>query len=400
MRGDMKADVAVIGAGYSGLSTALHLAGRGLSAAVLEAGDIGSGCSGRNAGLVNAGLWLPLPQILKLLGQLRGESLIQALGEAPSLVFDLIDRHRIACEALPTGTLHCAHSKKGFCELENRAEEWLKRKAPVELLDREKAAVKLGTDVYHGALLDRRAGTVQPLAYARGLGDAALKAGARIFRHSPVIGLKRGARAWQATTPGGVVTADKVAITVGAYGQGPAPWTVNRTVALYYFQFATETLSDAEAARVLPERHGAWDTNPVLSSFRKDAANRLIIGSIGRLDRFGDAVHRSWARRNLARLYPFLADKALTHAWFGRIAITSDHLPRLAEPAPGVVTIYGYNGRGIGPGTVFGREIAEFLASGKREALSLPVVTKRSERFAAGRSAAIEIGARLYHLVA
>jgi glycine/D-amino acid oxidase-like deaminating enzyme len=174
---------------------------------------------------------------------------------------------------------------------------------------------------------------------------------------------------------------------------------LNRSVALYYFQLATEALSDLDAARVLPERQGAWDTNPVLSSFRVDASKRLVIGSVGRLDRFGDRVHPSWARRNLARVYPFLAGQPLTHAWFGRIGITSDRLPRLAEPAPGMVTIYGYNGRGIGPGTVFGREIAEFLAGGTRNALSLPWVEKRSEPFATARSTAIEIGARLYHLI-
>ncbi len=400
LRGDTGCDVAVVGAGYTGLSTALHLAEKGVSVAVLEAEDIGSGCSGRNAGLVNAGLWLPLSQILKRLGPERGEVLIQALGAAPSLVFELIDRHRIECEALCAGTLHCAHSAAGLRELEGRAEEWLERQAPVELLDREAAAAKLGTGIYHGALLDRRAGTIQPLAYARGLGHAAVKSGARIFRKSPVIELERRGAAWRVVTPAGVLNADRVAITVGAYGQGPSPLTANRIVALYYFQLATEALGDAEAARVLPERQGAWDTNPVLSSFRVDAAKRLVIGSVGRLDRFGDRVHRNWARRNLARLYPFLAGKPLTHAWFGRIGITSDHLPRLAEPAPGVVTVYGYNGRGIGPGTVFGREIAEFLAGGRRDALSLPFVEKRSEPFAAGRSAAIEFGARLYHLVA
>ncbi|MGA8261595.1 MAG: FAD-dependent oxidoreductase, partial [Arenicellales bacterium] len=181
LSGPLEVDVVVVGAGFTGLAAALRLAENGASVAVLEAQSIGYGASGRNAGLVNAGLWLSPDEIVKRLGNEYGERLMSALGDAPTRVFELIETHGMRCEPRRTGTLHCAHSPSGFEELRQRAGEWTSRGAPVELLDRQAAARKIGTDHFHGALLDHRAGTVQPLGYARGLAAAAARAGARIF---------------------------------------------------------------------------------------------------------------------------------------------------------------------------------------------------------------------------
>ena len=183
----LAADVVVIGAGYTGLSAALHLAEAGASAVVLEAVEVGFGCSGRNVGLVNAGLWLMPDALISQLGEVYGVRLLELLGEAPSLVFGLIEKHAISCEVARSGTLHCAVGAKGLAELEERARQWKARGAPVHLLDQSQTAQTVGTDAYAGSLLDLRAGTIQPLAYARGLAGAAIKAGARIFTSSPVI---------------------------------------------------------------------------------------------------------------------------------------------------------------------------------------------------------------------
>ena len=193
IQGSLTADAAVIGAGYTGLSAALHLALAGMSTVVLESFDVGFGGSGRNVGLVNAGMWICPDEVASTLGPMHGERLLLELGDAPRRVFELIERHGIQCETERRGTLHCALGRRGLEDLERRAAQWARRGAPVQLLGAAETAAKLGTGIYAGSLWDHRAGTIQPLAYARGLARAALSAGARIFTQSPV--LRRPAKA-------------------------------------------------------------------------------------------------------------------------------------------------------------------------------------------------------------
>src|SRR5262245_42404977 len=202
----LRADVVVVGAGYTGLSAALHLAEAGSQVVVLEADEIGFGGSGRNVGLVNAGLWMPPDNVVRTLGADRGERLIALLGDAPSLVFDLIARHGIDCEGTRTGTLHCAIGQRGLKQIEGRAAQWQRRGAAVELLDRAETESKTGSATFDGALLDRRAGTIQPLAYARGLARAAAAAGARLFSGSPVVSTARHDGRWSVRTSAGAVS--------------------------------------------------------------------------------------------------------------------------------------------------------------------------------------------------
>jgi hypothetical protein len=189
--GKADADVVIVGGGYTGFSTALHLAERGVRVILLEGAEIGYGGSGRNVGLVNAGMWVMPDELPGVLGDLYGSRLLDLLGNAPRLVFDLVEKHAIDCEINPAGTLHCAVGQSGLDELKQRAEQWSRRGAPVRLLDAAETAVKVGTDAYAGALLDMRAGTIQPLAYARGLSRAAIAAGAQVFTGSPVTGAER-----------------------------------------------------------------------------------------------------------------------------------------------------------------------------------------------------------------
>ena len=158
---------------------------------MLDGAEIGFGGSGRNVGLVNAGMWVMPDELPATLGETYGQRLLTLLGDAPRVVFELVDKHKIACEIERAGTLHCAVGARGFAELEERERQWRARGAPVRLLDKAEAAAKIGTNAYAGALLDERAGTIQPLAYARGLAGAAIAAGARVFSSSPVARLPR-----------------------------------------------------------------------------------------------------------------------------------------------------------------------------------------------------------------
>ena len=394
-------DVAVIGAGYTGLSAALHLAEAGRRVVVLEAADVGFGASGRNVGLVNAGMWV-LPDVLpRRLGDVHGARLLQLLGDAPSLVFDLVARHGMACEALRRGTLHCAVGASGLAGLRARARQWQRLGAPVELLGRDETAARVGTTAYAGALLDRRAGTIQPLAYARGLARAAVGAGAALHGGSAVVGVEDLGTAWRlAIDGGGQVEARWVVVATNTYTLPAGPWTglADELVRMPYFNLATQPLPDELRRRILPGGEGAWDTRTVLSSLRLDAAGRLVFGSIGALRPPGHGVHLRWGRRALLRLFPALRDLAFEHEWYGWIGTTADSLPRFHPLARRVVSFSGYNGRGIGTGTVFGRELARLvLGEVGVDDLALPAGAIVPARWRAAREAFYEAGAQVAH---
>jgi glycine/D-amino acid oxidase-like deaminating enzyme len=401
LKGSLRADVVVCGAGYTGLSAALHLAERGVSVIVLEAAEVGFGGSGRNVGLVNAGMWVMPDLIADVLGTEYGERLIALLGNAPSFVFDLIERKRIRCEATRAGTLHCADSQAGLRELEQRTEQWSKRGAPVRLLSASQTQKKIGTQAYRGALLDARAGTVQPLAYVRGLAEAAIQAGVRVFTRSPLQGMERSGSAWNVLAPSGSVSCDWLVVATDAYTTGPWSAIRREQTLLPYFNVATEPLPLYLTQDILPDRQGVWDTNKVLTSFRFDQQNRLVFGSVGALRGTGRAVHRGWASRAIRKLFPQLDGVQFESEWYGQIGMTSDNLPRYHCLATNVISFSGFNGRGIAPGTVFGKVLAERILGviGDRDLPIAPTETNDA-RFRLVRQAVYEIGSQAVHFSA
>jgi glycine/D-amino acid oxidase-like deaminating enzyme len=400
LEGDIDCDVAIVGAGFTGLSSALHVAEGGASAVVLDGAEIGFGGSGRNVGLVNAGMWVMPDELPKTLGDLYGQRLLALLGDAPRAVFELVAKHEIACEIEPVGTLHCAVNPRGLAELGERERQWRARGAPVRLLDKAEAAAKIGTNAYAGALLDKRAGTIQPLAYARGLGRAAIAAGARVFSYSPALSCEADGDRWIVRTPLGAARAKWVIVATNAYTI--APWAELRAelTHLPYFNVATVPLDEASRRAILPGRQGCWDTRQILSSFRFDQAGRLVFGSVGALRGTGLAIHRAWARRALAKLFPRLAGVAVDGEWYGMIGMTVDHLPRFHRLARNVVSFSGYNGRGIAPGTVFGRCLADLALGAIGEAdLPLPVTAPKTAPLRHAAEAFYEVGAQAAHFV-
>ena len=372
MEQDVSTDVAIVGGGFTGLSTALHTAALGRECHVLEARKIGFGGSGRNAGLVNAGLWLPPQDVQKLLDEKRGSALIEVLGEAPSYVFSLIERHQILCEATRNGTIHAAHSVKGYQDLSRRADEWRRLGAPVDLLTAEAAAAKIGSSAFYGGLLDHRAGTINPMGYVRGLARAALGAGAQISTGVTARRLSRDGNKWIIETDRGRVTANAVVLGTNAYTDELWPGLKQTFTMIHYFQFATKPLGE-RAAGILAEGQGIWDTGSIMFSLRRDAFGRMIVGSMGRVIGGKHGLSQKWALRRLKRLFPHLGEVEFETSWHGQIAMTPDHLPRIHRLADNLYTPIGYNGRGIAPGTIFGKAMGELLAGGREEDLPLPV---------------------------
>ncbi|HYB57318.1 MAG TPA: FAD-dependent oxidoreductase [Alphaproteobacteria bacterium] len=392
-------DVAIVGAGYTGMSTALHLAERRLGVVVLEAVEIGYGAAGRSTGLVNAGLWVMPSALKETLGPVYGGRLLDLLRDSPRTVFDIVDKYNVPCELKRVGTIHCGAGEKGAAEIKERARQWQALGAPVRVLDAEETRAKTGTSVYPASLLDLRAGTIQPLAYVRGLGRAAISAGALVFTGSPVERIAREGGVWHLTTQGGSVRAKWAVLSTDTYTSRIMPELRGEQIVLPFFHVATAPLSDNVRRTILPEGHGAWDNRTVLTGFRTDDAGRLIVGSVGALRGTGAAIHRRWALRHIRALFPQLGEVTLEHEWYGRIGMTNDHLPRLHALAENMIALTGYNGRGIAPGTVFGRELARHIAGEvPLEGMFLPITSAHDARFRVVREGCYEVGSQIAHL--
>ncbi|WP_439860149.1 L-pipecolate oxidase [Pseudomonas sp. MBLB4136] len=391
------ADVCIIGGGITGLAAALHLLEQGKRVCVLEAHGVGHGGSGRNVGLVNAGTWIRPDDVEAALGEQAGRRLNQLLGQAPTQVFALIERYGIDCQARRTGTLHMAHNAAGVADLEARREQWCRRGADVELLTGAACAAYCGTAKISAALLDHRAGTINPMAYTLGLATAVQGLGGTLYQHSPVSGLRRQGGAWEVSTPGGAVLADRVILATGAYTEGEWDQVRRNHFRGYYYQVASQPLSGAAAARILEHGQGAWDTRTVLSSIRRDGEGRLLLGSLGRADNKPAWLISRWADRIQGHYFPELGRVQWQLHWTGCIDFTPDHLMRLFEPAPGLVAVTGYNGRGNTTGTAIGKALAEFLLHDDPARLPLPFSPMRRLVSAGLRSACYEAGFSLYH---
>jgi glycine/D-amino acid oxidase-like deaminating enzyme len=401
LKGEARADVAIIGCGYTGLSTALHLAEAGAKVVALEAVEIGFGGAGRNVGLVNAGMWLAPDEVATRLGADYGERLLKLLGDGPSEVEALVNKHGLACEFVHNGTLHCAIGQSGLAKIEERCAQWGARGAPVKLLSREETARRIGVDIYAGSLLDLRAGTIQPLAYARGLASAALATGALIHTQSPVRSAEPAGTGWRLKTDIGSITANWIVVATDAYAEG-GPWRQGKReqIRVPYFNFATRPLSDELRASILPGLEGCWDTRMIMNSFRFDQAGRLLFGSIGALRLAGLEIHRAWAKRALKKTFPQIDEVEFEAQWYGMMGMTSNALPRFHRLAENVISFSGYNGRGIGTGTVFGRLLADHvLGKSSDKDMPLPVTTPDAPVFPALREAYYEAGAQIAHAV-
>ena len=399
LTGEVRADVAVVGCGYTGLSTALRLAEAGAKVVALEAVEIGFGAAGRNVGYVNAGMWVMPSAMLRALGPAHGERALTLLGDSPRVVWETIEKHAIDCDPVRNGTLYCAVDEKGVEEIKERERQWLQRGAPVRALSPAETASRIGSDAYRGALLDLRAGTIQPLAYARGLARAAIAAGADIRTQSPVRSAERRGKGWTLQAGAGTVVADWVAVATEAYGGVPWPEGRREQILLPYFNFATAPLGADLKAAILPGREGCWDTRKIMSYFRLDRDGRLVFGSPGALRGTGLGVHRAWAKRALRKIFPMIGEPHFERQWYGMIGMTRDAVPRFHRLGENVVTFCGYNGRGIGTGTVFGRVLADhILGRIAEEDLPLPVTAPDRPALPALREAYYEVGAQIAHL--
>lgn len=397
LRGDRRADVAVIGGGYAGLSAALHLAESGVDVALLEAGEIGEGASGRNNGQVIPGFKYDPDELSEKLGA-TGERMASWGGKLGDLVFALIEKHRIGCAPRRAGWLQLAHSPGMARVVERRAAQWRNRGVDADFLDRTATAKILSTDRYHGAWIDRRAGSLQPLSYARGLAAAAIRAGAHIFVQSRAQEMERTSRGWRLATDLGSVAADTVLIATNAYTGDLWPGLGRSFIPAHSIQSATAPLDASLRASILPRGEVASDTQRIIFYYRLDSEGRFIIGGRGSFGETNPPLLFQYIERAATRFFPFLKQPRWEYRWGGKIAMTTDFLPRLHALGPGVFAALGCNGRGVGLATGMGKVLADLARGAVAADVPLPITPMRQIPFFEFRRPALTAITHYYRL--
>jgi len=373
--GEVTAEIAVVGGGYLGTSTALHLAEAGKDVVLLEADEPGFGASGRNTGFVVPNLitGIDTRSVRQALGDETGERLCRTLGEGGELVFDLIARHGIACEAKQAGWLQPLHSPVKRAWLEDRVAQWQALGRPVRALSREEAVAETGSDSYHGAFLDPTGGHLNPLGYVRGLARAVIAQGGRMFSNSRVRSMERTGDGWLLKTDGGTVRAGRVLLTTNVTGDGVSRPAEGTQFPITLFQVATPPLDPDLRKTVLPNDRCSADTRKELIAYRWTRENRIVTGGL-LANPFGSAPRaRLYHLRRLNEILPQLPPLEPEFAWQGRLGAARDFMPRLMDIGPDAWSAISCNGRGMAMTTALGKAFARWLAGGANEELPVPI---------------------------
>ncbi|MGE0802839.1 MAG: NAD(P)/FAD-dependent oxidoreductase, partial [Lautropia sp.] len=260
------------------------------------------------------------------------------------------------------GWLQVGYSEQAVAAMHARAAHRAARGAPADPLDRAEVARRLGTPAYAGGWLDRRAGAIQPLAYAHGLAAALQRAGGRLHGATQITSLDRHGRRWRGQTPSGAqIDAEQVVIATNGYTGALWPGLAQTVLAANSFIVATEPLAGDAARTILPGGETASTSQRLLLYFRRDTAGRLLLGGRGRFAEPSAPSDFGHLERALALLYPQLGPLRIDYRWAGRIAVTLDAMPHVHQPAPGVLIALGYNGRGVALATSVGYHLAQRL---------------------------------------
>jgi glycine/D-amino acid oxidase-like deaminating enzyme len=378
LSGAESVDVVIVGAGFMGLSAALDLARQGKKVRVLEAKTIGEGASGLNGGQVIPGLKYDPDWLLESFGEAQGQAMIAFAASTADCVFDLIDREHLNVPRVRNGWIQAAHTEKALVAAQRRDAQWRARGADVRMLDAREIESLTGARGYLGGWLDGRAGIIDPLSFVGELAAAAAQAGVRIAERTKVQSVRQENGGWTVQVADGQsITARSVVIATNAYSDQLVPGLARTIVPLHSFQIATDPLPDRLRRIILPGEQAVSDSRRILVYYRKSADGRLVLGGRGRMTEPKSESDWKHLERAMRRLYPELVDIPIARRWFGRVAMTPDHLPHIHEPEPGLLTVVGCQGRGVGMMTALGQRFARYIESGDRAVLPFPVTAIR-----------------------
>ncbi|MDD8021726.1 MAG: FAD-binding oxidoreductase [Paracoccaceae bacterium] len=374
LRGEVRADVCIVGAGYSGLTTALELARQGVKVVVLERDEIGFGGSGRNAGHCTPTFThYSLPELRGVLGAPWAERLIQRQTRANDKVSQMIGRYGIDCEWEQNGYVQGALFPSHLKTLERTMASYNAVGARTRMLDRNEVHAVTGSSRFYGGWLHEEAGGLNALAYARGLGRAVLSEGGQVFTHSAVTGSEHRDGAWHVRTQQGTVRAEKVIYTTGAYTVAGWPNLDQTFRIMRVFVAATQPLSAASQAVVLPKRTTIQDGRGDIYVYKYNRENRIVASMFPMGPRGRDPAYtRKVLSDRLKWLHPDLREEPRWEFfWYGELDMQRKTIPRLYSLAPGVVAMTGLSGRGVPTGSMIGGILADWAMGVPEDALDL-----------------------------
>jgi len=362
LEGEISADICVVGAGYTGLSTALDLAEQGFSVVVLEAERVGFGASGRNGGQICTAFSKDMDWIEARAGRDGARMAWDVAMAGRALLLERLERYGIDCD-LQWGYLHVALKERAQREMQSYAET-LDRYgySGCQVLDKAATSQRVASDRFVGSLYEPLAGHLHPLKYARGLGRAVEAAGARIFEHSPVIFADINAAEPVVRTIRGSVRAKHLVLAGNAYLGRLVPYLANRIMPVGSYIVATEPLGQNRADALIPGNEAVCTWAFIPEYFRRSADGRMLYG--------GRATYSGWAPRDLGAYmrprmlesFPQLGDTALEHAWGGHIGITVERMPHIGRLGPSSFFAHGFSGQGVVLSAMYGRLMAEAIA--------------------------------------
>jgi glycine/D-amino acid oxidase-like deaminating enzyme len=361
----LKVDVAIIGAGYTGLSAARHLARVGASLVVLERDHVGAGASSRNGGQVLTGLKLDPATLVSRYGERHARQLFDISLEAIARLEAIVSGEAIDCGLERTGHIHAASKPSHFEDFSD--EQALLARVfnhCVNLVSEPGQQSEVGTRRYHGLLIDERSMALNPARYVHGLSEAARRAGARVAIGAPVERIAREGTRWRLSSGRSEIDAGDVLVATNGYTSAISPALQRRLVPIGSYIIATEPLSEEMASRLLPRRRVVFDSRHFLHYFRLTSDRRLLFGGRAEFTQPGTETTRRAAgilRRGMEELFPDLADTRIEYAWGGNVALTRDAMPH-AGRLDGLYYAGGYCGHGVAMATYLGELIARRMA--------------------------------------
>ncbi len=358
-----RADVVVVGGGFTGLSAALALAERGATVVLLEAGRIVGEASGRNGGHCNTGLAHDYAALASRLGEERARAYYDAYNEAVRTVEAVVARERIDCDFRRCGKLKLAAKPEHYDKLARAYEYQCKVETDIKLVPRSELASEIGSEQYYGGLLQPQGAQMHMGKFGVGLAEAASRAGALLFQHAAVQDIERISGGYRVKSARGDITAGQVFLATGNSSLGPFGHFRRRLVSVGSFIIATEPLPREVLDRITPSRRNYVTTKNIGNYFRITPDERLLFGGRARFalsNPASDVKSGRILQQAMAQVFPELANTRIDYCWGGLVDMTADRLPRAGQHE-GMFYSLGYSGHGVQMSVHMGRQMAEVM---------------------------------------